>query len=275
VKLTVVVPVWGDDYVRWLGECVESIWRQREGTGLRLLVVDNASEEPLPQLPTGVDIERLTQRRTLGGARNRGLELTATELVAFCDADDVFPDGYFAFARGRLAERPQVVAVGMRAVALLPDGSERPFPWPDDAALAASRHRRRLALRNLLWEPSLPMSGSVFRTVALRRAGGYSDLDFNEDRNLSLLLPFVGEVEVHSAPSRRYRIHTGTVSRIAPDEQTVQASFADARRRLRAHPDVPIWAKVLLPLARIRHARQTAAAVDGVYARRVERAVGD
>ena len=272
MQLTVVVPVWGD-YVRWLGDCVESIWRQRDGTGLRLLVVDNASAESLPKLPEGVEIERVAQRLTLGGARNRGLELTETDLVSFCDADDVFPDGYFAFARRRFAGRSDLIGVGMRAVALLPDGTERPYPWPDDGALAAARHRRRLAIRNLLREPSVPMSGSVFRAAALRRAGGYSDLDFNEDGNLAVLLPFLGELEVHPAPSRRYRIHPGTVSRNAPDESVVRASFADARQRLRRHPDVPLWAKALLPLVRLHHGRRTAAAIDGNYARRIESAL--
>jgi glycosyltransferase involved in cell wall biosynthesis len=274
VDLTVVVPVWGDDYVRWLGDCAESIWRQRDETGLRLLVIDNASAEPLPELPAGVEVERLAPRRTLGGARNRGLELTETELVSFCDADDLFPDGYFAFALSRLRSRPELLAVGMRAVALLDDGAERPFPWPPDAAIAASGHRRRLALRNLLREPSVPMSGSVFRTAALRRAGGYSDLNFNEENNLSLLLPFIGEIEVHAAPGRRYRIREATVSRNPPDEETVRASFADGRRRLREHPDVPIWAKAMLPLVRLHHARRTAAVVDGAYARRVDAALG-
>ena len=273
MELTVVVPVWGP-YVAWLAECVESIWSQRDETGLRLVVIDNASGEPLPALPAGVEVERLDGRHSLGEARNRGLELTATELVSFCDADDVFPPGYFAFALSRFTARPDLIAVGARAVALLPDGSERPFPWPSDAGVAASRHRRRLAVRNLLLEPSLPMGGSTFRTGALRRAGGYSDLDFNEDRNLSLLLPFLGEVELHSAPSRRYRIHSDTVSRNAPDDEVVRASFAEGRRRLRRHPDVPLWAKALLPLVWVHHRRQAVATRRGVYAAQVDAAVG-
>lgn len=273
MELTVVVPAWGR-YVAWLSECVESIWSQRDEVGLRLVVIDNASEDPLPALPQDVEIERLEDRHSLGAARNRGLELTKTELVSFCDADDVFPSGYFSFALSRVAARPELIAVGARAVALLPDGSERPFPWPTDAGLAASRHRRGLAVRNLLFEPSLPMGGSTFRTSALRRAGGYSDLDYNEDRNLSLLLPFLGEVELHPAPGRRYRVHSGTVSRNAPDDEVVRASLADARRRLRRHPDIPVWAKALLPAVWVRHRRQATAAVRGDYAARVEAALG-
>jgi glycosyltransferase involved in cell wall biosynthesis len=274
VELTVVLPVWGR-YVDWLSGSVESIWSQRAGTGLRLLVVDNASDEPLPPMPDGVEVTRLPRHRTLGAARNDGLELVETELVSFCDADDVFPGGYFAFAMSRFAARPELIAVGMRAVALLPDGEERPFPWPSDAALAASRHRRRLAVRNLLRESSVPMSGSMFRTAALRRAGGYSDLAINEERNLAVLLPFLGEIELHAAPGRLYRIHPGEMTRNPPDEEAVRASFAEGRRRLRSHPDVPLWAKSLLPLVKLHHARQTVAVVEGAHKRRVDAALGN
>jgi glycosyltransferase involved in cell wall biosynthesis len=274
VELTVVLPVWGW-YAGWLSGCVESIWGQRDQTGLRLVVIDNASDEPLPPMPDGVEVVRLPRRRTLGAARNRGLELVETELVSFCDADDVFPDGYFAFAMSRFAARPELIAVGMRGVALLSDGEERPFPWPSDAALAASRHRRRLAVRNLLRESSVPMSGTMFRTATLRRAGGFSDVVFNEERNLAVLLPFLGEIELHAARGRRYRIHPGAMSRNPPDEEVVRASFAEARRRLRSHPDVPLWAKSLLPLVKLHHARQVVAVVEGAYKRRVDAALGD
>jgi glycosyltransferase involved in cell wall biosynthesis len=269
VQLTVVVPVWGR-YAAWVPECVESIWSQRDDADLRLIVLDNASEERLPALPDGVEVARLERRHTLGGARNRGLELVETELVSFCDADDVFPPGYFSFALSRFAERSDLVAVGMRAVALLPSGETRPFFWPDDGALAASRGQRRLAVRNLLRGHSVPMSGSVFRAETLRQAGGYSDRDFSEERNLAVLLAFLGEIEIHPGPGRLYRIHPDMVSRAPRDAEAVRAAFADARRRLRSHPDVPLWAKALLPLARIQHARQSAGAARGAYEQSVQ-----
>jgi hypothetical protein len=44
---------------------------------------------------------------------------------------------------------------------------------------------------------------------------------------------------------------------------------ADARRRLRRHPDVPLWAKALLPIVRRYHDRRIEAALAGVEERRV------
>jgi hypothetical protein len=109
------------------------------------------------------------------------------------------------------------------------------------------------------------MSGSAFRTAALRRAGGYSDLSYGEDANLALLLPFFGEVELHRAPNRRYRIHPGSIARRPPTHATLETSHADARRRLRTHPAVPLWAKLLLPAVKHRHRRWTKSALDGSY----------
>jgi glycosyltransferase involved in cell wall biosynthesis len=269
--LTVVVPVW-DDYLRWLGACVASVWAQRDEVRLRVLVVDNASATPPRGLPDGVDVLRAPRRLSLGAARNHGLGRVGTPFVAFADADDLFPPGYFAFAVERLRARPEVVAVGMRPVALDDaSGDERAFPWPTDGAIAASRHRRRLALRGLLKEPSIVMSGSVFRAGAVRRAGGYSDLSYGEDANLALLLPFLGDVELHRTPNRRYRIHPGSIARRPASRETLEATFADARRRLREHRDVPVWAKLLLPAVRRYHDRRIESALDGSYGKELLR----
>ena len=264
-SLTVVIPVW-DDYVRWLPDCISSIANQRPDAPLDILVVDNASGTALPALPAGVATTRLPTRVSLGAARNHGLARINTPFVAFADADDLFPAGYFAFALARLQARPELVAVGMRPVALDDaTGQERPFAWPTDGAIAASRHRRRLALRGLLKEPSIVMSGSVFRTSAVREAGGYSDLSYGEDANLALLLPFLGDIELHTAPNRRYRIHPNSIARRPPTRATLETSFADARQRLRSHPAVPLWAKLLLPAIKRYHDRRIRTALDGTY----------
>jgi glycosyltransferase involved in cell wall biosynthesis len=266
--LTVIVPVW-DRYVFWLEECVDSVRAQGGEAPLRILVVDNSSAIPLPALPPDVEVTRTPRRVSLGAARNHGLALVTTPFVAFADADDLFPRGYFVFAVHRLQARPRVVAVGMRPVALDDaTGKEQAFPWPTDGAIrAARRHRLLLALRGLLKEPSIVMSGSVFRADALRRAGGYSDLSYGEDANLALLLPFLGDVELHRTPNRRYRIHPGSIARRPASRETLEATFADARRRIREHPDVPVWAKLLLPAVRRYHERRIRSALDGSYGR--------
>ena len=46
---------------RWLRESIDSIWSQRDDLHFRLLVIDNASDEPLPALPDGVEVQRLAR----------------------------------------------------------------------------------------------------------------------------------------------------------------------------------------------------------------------
>jgi glycosyltransferase involved in cell wall biosynthesis len=270
-ELTVVVPVW-DASVHWLPECLGSITAQASEVALSVLVVDNASTVPMPaeagEEPSTV--LRLPRRLSLGGARNAGLAAVRRDLVAFADADDVFPPGYFRFLVDRLRARPSLVAVGCRPVALHASGAETPFPWPTDGAIAAAaRSRRALAVRGLVKEPSIVMSGSAFRATALRRAGGYSDLSYGEDANLALLLPFLGDVELHREPNRRYRIHPSSLARTTPPRAVLEDVYADARRRLRRHPDVPLWAKGLLPFVRRYHERRIEAALSGAEQRRV------
>ena len=66
--LTVVVPVW-DDCLHWLGECVGSVWAQRDEVPLRVLVVDNASATAPAGLPDGVlEVLRTARRLSLGAA---------------------------------------------------------------------------------------------------------------------------------------------------------------------------------------------------------------
>jgi hypothetical protein len=107
-----------------------------------------------------------------------------------------------------------------------------------------------------------------------RKSGGhghYSDLGYGEDASLALLLPFLGDVELHRAPNRRYRIHPGSIARRPPSRETLETTFADARRRLREHRDVPMWAKLLLPAVRRYHDRRIASALDGSYGKELLR----
>lgn len=268
-QLTVVIPVW-DRYVAFLADALTSIEGQRDEVPMLVLVLDNASLRPLPSLPPDVHVHRLAERVSVGAARNAALDRVITPYVAFADADDVFPPGYFAFAVERLLASAAIVAVGMRPIMFHdPDGVEQLLAWPTDGAIAAAnRDRRLLALRGLVREPSIIMSGSVFRTQALRDAGGYSDLNYGEDANLALILPFLGDVELHRHPNRRYRIHDDSLARNTPSRQTLEAVYRDARHRIRTHPAVPRWAKSLLPFIYLYHRRRINDALWGNQERR-------
>jgi hypothetical protein len=86
---------------------------------------------------------------------------------------------------------------------------------------------------------------------------------------LTVVIPVYDDYVRHRAPNRRYRIHPESIARRTPERATLEATFADARRRLRGHPAVPLWAKALMPAVRRYHRRRIASALDGSYAVRI------
>ena len=242
--LTVVVPVW-DRYVRWLDECVESILAQRAECDLRVLVLDNASTRPLPEQSPDVAMVRTPERLSVGAARNHALAHVETPLVAFADVDDLFPAGYFAFAVQRLLAREELVAVGMRPVALHDaSGDEHEFPWPTDGAIAACRHRRRLALRAdrpcSAGSPSVVMRGRVLRAgrPSVARDGRLSATAQPRGRGLAslalllLLRRLTLELPYRSLQSHGYRLRQHGTRCAAPAlAQPAAVARADVRRQ--------------------------------------------
>ncbi len=66
--------------------------RQAECAQAPIVVVDNASSTPVPELE-GCEVVRAPRRLSVGAARNLGLEQVATEYVVFLDADDMLLEG--------------------------------------------------------------------------------------------------------------------------------------------------------------------------------------
>jgi glycosyltransferase involved in cell wall biosynthesis len=101
------VPAWGPYAGPALADAVDSL--RVQDLPARILVVDNASQETLPQLE-GAEVIRTTRRLTLGAARNFGLARVTTPYVTFWDADDLMPAGTLRFLRERSSHDPALVA---------------------------------------------------------------------------------------------------------------------------------------------------------------------
>ena len=79
--ITVVIANY--NYARYLSEAVESAVAE----GARVVVVDDGSTEPLPDLPPDVELVRQANQGVTR-ARNAGLARVQTPYVLFLDADD-------------------------------------------------------------------------------------------------------------------------------------------------------------------------------------------
>jgi len=130
--VSVVVPV--RDGEAFLAEALESVLRQ-EPAPLEVVVVDDGSTDGSRALAErfGPPVRVLSQRNAgPAAARNRGVEATGGEVLAFLDADDLWLPGKLRAQVGHLAEHPESdVVIGLtqpvrREPADDPDGVWRP-----------------------------------------------------------------------------------------------------------------------------------------------------
>lgn len=88
--ISVVIPVYNG--ARYLSECIESV-RNQTLPVTEIIVVDDGSEDDTPKVAAGWSDRIRYERISHGGAaraRNHGIRLVATDVVAFIDSDDIW-----------------------------------------------------------------------------------------------------------------------------------------------------------------------------------------
>jgi glycosyltransferase involved in cell wall biosynthesis len=198
--VSVVVPAF--NAVRFLPEALASIVRQGYEP-LEIVVVDDGSSDGTGEVARAsrarpVVIEQ--PNRGPAAARNRGIAAAKGELIAFLDADDLWPDGKLALQVPRLMEDASldVVLGQIRYEAL------------DDRTLDGIRFD---APEGVLTNVNL--GAGVFRRNVFDRVGLFDEsLRFSEDqdwflraRELDAGIAVLGEVTL------RYRLHAGNMTR--------------------------------------------------------------
>lgn len=207
----VIVPVHG--FAPYLAEALDCVLAQADAGWLEVVVVDDASPEPLVLHEDHAPHCRLVRREDCGGpaaARASGLaSLSDTvSLVALCDADDAWLPGKLARQAAAFEESSEAVACFTRALIVGADGRATGERWTE---LRAGLHAGP-SLAALLYEANpIPTSSMLLRRSALEEAGGFaSPVRVAEDWDLWLRLAAggasficVGETLV------RYRRHPG------------------------------------------------------------------
>ena len=245
VLTTVVLAVW-DEYVA--GRLPEALTSLREqNVASRIVVVDNASEVKLRELP-GVSRVRSSRRLTLGAARNLGLAQVTTPYVVVWDADDVMLPGTLGFLEAAIRSDPRLAAF---ATAIVEDPSGARHRWPRRWVAALVRAPRLFALLDSVWSLYPTTGATIMRTELVRAAGGYGDAESAEDWCLSVSLAFRGRVGWSERPGRLYRLHEESVW---ARHMTVGHQLRHAhtvRERIRGDTGIAGWARAALPLIRL------------------------
>lgn len=163
--LTVVIPAFNAE--RYLGVTLDAIQSQTSPPE-RILVVDDGSEDSTVEVARSHGVEVVRQdRRGAGAARNRGVELSESDYIAFCNADDWFvPDK---------VERDLEQLDALGAVCLASDA------WDVRAERVERRRNISRVVPNVLTEEFLIRCNPIIcSTVVARRrsvvdAGGFDE----------------------------------------------------------------------------------------------------
>jgi glycosyltransferase involved in cell wall biosynthesis len=254
----VVIPV--HNGAAYLGEALDSLVAQRLPPD-RVVVVDDASTDGSVDaarrfaglLP--LEIVRRPVRGGVSAARNAGIAVLDTNLVALLDADDVWSEEHLERAVDAYVRRGGLVSPA--AELWYPDGSSKSFQrWLGLRTPRDSRQLRALLRRNFVFV------GALLPRSEVLAVGGFRPPDIGEDWDLWIRLVARGlPVTQLRGPTVRYRRHGGNTTAeragMIPPLVTVlerartelgAAYDADLRRSIERHLAELRWEEELLGL---------------------------
>ena len=242
VATTVVLPVW-DAYVG-MGMTTALASLTAQDVPARIVVVDNASEVPVPELG-GVSIVRSPQRLTLGAARNLGLAQVSTPYAVVWDADDVMLPGTLALLEREMRADPTLAAFG---AALVEDPSGLRHRWPRRWIALLVRAPKAFAALDCVWSLYPTTGATIMRADLMRDAGGYADADSGDDWCLGVSLAFRGRIGWSERLGRVYRLHDRSIWASHQTAGHLRRHAGAVRDRIRSDRGIASWARVALPL---------------------------
>lgn len=239
--LSVVIPVWGE-YARWLPPLRAHL--QGEGVYLnKVILVVNQEPALASRLSEEWPESRVLeseQHLSVGALRNLGLGRVKSEWVCFMDADDLSAPGMLSRLLALARAQPDLLLVSGLVARLREDGRTEPYPWPP---LESADRRGRLAWVWQQWrfnQLSLT-TGTVVRTSALRRLGGFPDAGLAEDGMLGCALVASGRIQVLPEVSRLYRTHAQGLCQRGHSARVWRRAYRQQRVWLRTRRSLPAW----------------------------------
>lgn len=163
-KLSVIIPFY--NLARYLPEAVDSVKQACEDITHEIIVVDDASDEPVPDIvynTPGVTVHRNEENQYLAETLNVGLRLSRGEYVVNLDADNRL-DNLNLIVNALDADRSLDIAYGRLRV-FADDDSGRSYvsPWPPDSASVKAQLNRHNQIH----------SSAVYRRKIAERVAGY------------------------------------------------------------------------------------------------------
>jgi glycosyltransferase involved in cell wall biosynthesis len=231
--VSVVVPAL--NAARFLAEALASIVRQRYEP-LEIVVIDDGSSDGTAEVARtfhGRPVVIEQPNRGPAAARNRGIAAAKGELIAFLDADDLWPDGKLALQVPRLTEDAllDVILGRIRYVAL------------DDRTLEGIRFDEPGGVLT-----NVNLGAGVFRRSVFDRVGLFDEsLRFSEDQDWFLRARESGVgIAVLGEVTLCYRLHAGNMTRGKSGRElaltsVLKRSLDRRRAAVRKADSLPHW----------------------------------
>lgn len=186
------------------------------GLVLEVIVVDDASQDNGPEVVRkkfpGVTVVENTSNKGASACRNQGISLALGEFIFFLDSDDIVEKDFFAERIKRLQSDTQLMGVygpwtHFESEAEYQETLIRPrkasYPLYEKA-------QSRTIIENILAGWYIPINATVWRTQAVREAGGFDEqLRINQDVDFCFRMLLQGEVCGIPSPRALIRIHQG------------------------------------------------------------------
>ena len=226
------------NYARFLPDALDSVFAQSH-RNLEVVVVDDGSTddtEAVARRYAGRGVRYV--RRPHGGAgqaRNTGLEVTESPLVAFLDADDAWLPDRVAAGVAHLARHPELALVAAHAFAC--DEGLRPTSVVSAATRAEGRMLEELLVDNVVLNPS----SVLLRRSAIEAAGGFSEIPFGEDWDTWIEIAKRYPIGFIDRPLALVRRHSSSVS---PNQMRVDLHRAIVEPHLQGYR--PVWKQRLI-----------------------------
>lgn len=157
--ISVIVPVFNGE--RFLADALKSVFAQ-DHRPLEVIVVDDGSSDRSAEIARSFEqvILLRQENRGIGEARNRGINRSTGEFLAFLDADDLFEPGRLARQVSVLARDPFLEAVFGRV-------SEFVDPLATEGARALMRSPKEAFPSHMVW-------AMLIRRTSFERVGPFA-----------------------------------------------------------------------------------------------------